>query len=131
MIVDELDLEQYNGEESRIESLIDDILVLRTPDKMMEGILSLLTDTVAAIPQVGAYYTFGYEAKTPRIRYDKHPLIACTGVYQWGFTGINYHWGDFRKYTFEELTTNPYLVYPSELRDLRLIPYQDITINRS
>jgi len=70
MIVDELDLEQYNGEESRIESLIDDILILRTPDKMMEGILSLLTDTVAALPQVGAYYTFGYEAKTPRIRYD-------------------------------------------------------------
>ena len=131
MIVDELDLTKYNGEESRIESLIDDILVLRTPDKMMEGILSLLTDTVAALPQVGAYYTFGYQAKTPRIRYDKHPLIACTGVYEWGFTGLNYHWGDFRKYTFEELITNPYLVYPSELRDLRLIPYQDITINRS
>ena len=129
MIVDELNLTEYNGEESRIESLIDDILILRTPDRMMEGILSLLTDTVAAIPQVGAYYTFGYEAKTPRIRYDKHPLIACTGVYQWGFTGINYHWGEGRQYTWEEVGSMFYLVYPNELSDLRSIPYQYIKLN--
>mgnify|MGYP001162798789 CR=1 FL=1 len=131
MIVDQLDLRAYNGEESRIDGLVNDILIQRTSEKMMEAILSLLTDTVAAVPQVGAYYTFGYQAKTPRMRYDGNPLIACTGVYEWGFSGLNYHWGDFRNYTFEELTTNPYLVYPSELGDLRSIPYQDLKINRS
>ena len=98
---------------------------------MMEAILSLFTDTVAAVPQVGAYYTFVYEPKTPRIRYDRNPLIACVELYQWGFKGINYHWNDFRNYTWEELATNPYLVYPSELEDLKSIPYQNYKINKS
>jgi hypothetical protein len=98
---------------------------------MMEAILTLLTDTPMPIPQVGCYYTFSYKAKTPRVRYDSNPLIACTGVYKWGFTGINYHWGDHRNYSWEELVTSPYLVYPSELEDLRSISYQNYKINRS
>tara|TARA_Y100000004_G_scaffold49376_1_gene54388 strand:- start:2237 stop:2533 length:297 start_codon:yes stop_codon:yes gene_type:complete len=98
---------------------------------MMEAILSLLTDTVSAVPQVGAYYTFIYQPKTPRIKYDRNPLIACVELYQWGFKGINYHWGDYRNYTWEEMVTNPYLVYPSELEDLRSIPYQNYQINKS
>jgi hypothetical protein len=131
MIVDALDLEEYNGEDSRINGLVDDVRILKTPDRMMEAILTLLTDTVMPIPQVGCYYTFSYKAKTPRVRYDSNPLIACTGIYQWGFTGINYHWGDFRNYAWEELVTNPFLVYPSELEDLRSIPYQNYKINNS
>ena len=71
-----LDLEEYNGEDSRINDLVDDIRILKDSDEMMEGILSLLTDTVSAVPQVGAYYTFIYQPKTPRIKYDRNPLIA-------------------------------------------------------
>lgn len=130
MIADELNLTEYNGEPSRINDLVDDILILRTPVRMNEAIQSLFTDTPSPIPQVGCWYTFTYQAKTPRVRYDQHPLIACTGVYKWGFTGLNYHWGNFRNYTYEELVTNPYLVFPSELQDLRSIPYQSIRINR-
>ena len=129
MIVDQLDLRAYNGEESRIDGLVNDILIQRTSEKMMEAILSLLTDTVSAVPQVGAYYTFGYQAKTPRMRYDGNPLIACTGVYNWGFTGINYHWGEGRQYTWEEVGSMFYLVYPNELSDLRSIPYQYFKLN--
>jgi len=131
MIVDALDLEEYNGEDSRINDLVDDIRILKDSDEMMEAILSLLTDTVSAVPQVGAYYTFIYSPKTPRIKYDRNPLIACVELYQWGFKGINYHWGDYRNYTWEEMVTNPYLVYPSELEDLRSIPYQNYQINKS
>ena len=131
MITEPLDLEEYNGEDNRISGLVDDVRILKESDRMMEAILTLLTDTPSPIPQVGAYYTFSYKAKTPRVRYDSNPLIACTGVYKWGFTGINYHWGEFRNYDWEELVTNPYLVYPSELEDLRSIPYQNYKINRS
>ena len=131
MIVEPLDLRAYNGEESRISDLRDDIQLTGGPDQMMEAILTILSDTVSAVPQVGAYYTFVYQPKTPRIRYDKNPLIACVELYQWGFKGINYHWDDFRNYTWEEMETNPYLVYPSELEDLRSIPYQNYKINKS
>ena len=129
MIVDQIDLRAYNGEESRLDDLVDDIRTISGADRKMEAILSLLTDTVAAVPQIGCYYTFIYSPKTPRIRYDRNPLIACVDLYEWGFKGINYHWGDFRNYTWEEMVTNPYLIYPSELEDLRSIAYQNIKIN--
>jgi len=131
MITEPLDLEEYNGEESRIDGLVDDVRILKESDRMMEAILTILTDTVSPVPQVGAYYTFVYQPKTPRIRYDQNPLIACVDLYSWGFKGINYHWGDFRNYTWEELVTNPYLIYPSEIEDFKSIPYQNYKINKS
>ena len=131
MITDELDLRAYNGEDSRIDGLVDDVRILKDSDEMMEAVLTILSDTPMPIPQVGAYYTFVYQPKTPRVRYDRNPLIACVEIYQWGFKGINYHWNDFRNYTWEELVTNPYLVYPSELEDLKSIPYQNYKINKS
>ena len=42
---------------------------LRTndPEEMMLEIMELLNDTVTPIPEVGQYYTFVYNAKTPNI----------------------------------------------------------------
>ena len=97
------------------------------PDDMMLEIMEILTET-EVIPDVGKYYTFIYQAKTPRVEYDQFPLIACVGVFEWGFRGLNYHWGDFRNYTWEEASILR-VVYPMELKPLRAIPYQSFTIN--
>ena len=70
---------------------------------MMIEIMDALKDTVTPIPDVGKYYTFVYNPKTPNITYDQHPLIACTEIYQWGFKGLNFHWEKTRSYTWEEL----------------------------
>jgi len=84
-----------------------------------------ILETTELLPQVGRYYTFIYRPKTPGIRYDQFPLIACIGVFEWGFRGINYHWGDYRNYTWDEVGNNDlHLVYPNELEDMRSIPYQ-------
>jgi len=107
-------------DENRISSMTD-------PDDMMLEIMEILTD-VEVIPDVGKYYTFIYQAKTPRVEYDQFPLIACVGVYEWGFRGLNYHWGDFRNYTWEESSVLR-VVDPTELKTLRAIPYQSFTIN--
>ena len=48
-------------------------------EDMMLEIMSLLNDTVTPVPDVGNFYTFVYNPKTPNITYDQHPLIACTG----------------------------------------------------
>ena len=110
---------------NRTEHLIDQTSNMTNPDDMMLEIISTLRETTP-VPDVGRYYTFIYKPKTPEIRYDEYPLIACVGLYKWGFRGINYHWGDFRNYDWMEVVGNLHLVYPLELSDMRSIPYQKI-----
>ena len=107
---------------NRLENLVSDIIDMGDSDDMMLAITEVLTDT-EIIPDVGKYYTFIYSPKTPRIRYDQFPLIACVAVFQWGFRGINYHWGKFRNYTWEEIGGVLYVVRPSEIDDLKDISY--------
>ena len=117
----------------RVENLVDDIRTSGDPDDMFLALMEVLT-TKELVPQVGRYYTFIYQAKTPRIEYDEFPLIACIGVYKWGFKGLNYHWESrgnaFHNYTWDEVGNNDLLlVYPNELQDMRSIPYQKFRIN--
>ena len=108
--------------DNRIEA-IKDKLTSSDPEDLMLEIMDALSNTVEAIPSVGKYYTFVYNAKTPEKQYDQHPLIACTDLFKWGFRGINFHWQSSRNYTWEELTGQVYMVKSIELDDLLSIPY--------
>ena len=105
---------------------------LRTndPEEMMLEIMELLNDTVTPIPEVGQYYTFVYNAKTPDVTYDQHPLIACTDLQAWGFKGLNFHWRQSRNYTCEELAGQLYVVDYNELDDLLNFPYGKFILNK-
>ena len=94
------------------------------PEEMMMQIMDLLSDTVTPIPDVGGFYTFIYNAKTPNISYDQHPLIACTEVLRWGFRGINLHLRKSRQYTWDEVAGQLYIVEYDEVDDLMKIPYR-------
>jgi len=107
---------------NRIEA-IKDQLTSSDPEDLMLQIMQALNNTVEAIPTVGNYYTFVYNAKTDGKQYDQHPLIACTDLFKWGFRGINFHWQSSRNYTWEELTGQVYMVKSIELDDLLSIPY--------
>ena len=107
---------------NRIEA-IKDQLTSSDPEDLMIEIMGALNNTVEAIPSVGKYYTFVYNAKTPNVQYDQHPLIACTDLFRWGFRGINFHWRSSRNYTWEELSGQLYVVNYDELDDLLAIPY--------
>lgn len=106
----------------------NDIANMGDADDMMLALMGVLTDTEVA-PTVGRYYTFIYKAETPEILYDQFPLIACVNVFPWGFRGLNYHWGKFRNYTWEELQSLLYVIYPNELEEARSIPYQKFVLN--
>ena len=60
------------------------------PEEMMLEIMDALNDTVTPIPDVGNFYTFVYNAKTPGEQYDQHPLIACTSLERWGFRDLTF-----------------------------------------
>ena len=114
---------------NRLEHVVSDIIAMEDPDDMMLAVTETLTET-ELIPDIGKYYTFIYAPKTPRIRYDQFPLIACVGLFRWGFRGMNYHWGgEFRNYTWEEVLGQLHLAYPMEMPDLRSFPYQNFKIN--
>ncbi len=117
-------------EDNRIREYLSD-LNNRTndPEEMMMEIMEALNDTVTPIPEVGKFYTFVYNAKTPDITYDQHPLIACTDLQSWGFKGLNFHWRQSRNYTWEELAGQLYIVQYNELDDLLAIPYGKFILN--
>ena len=73
------------------------------------------------VPEPNKYYTFIYQAKTPRIQYDQHPLILCGSLFRWGFTGYNMHWEESRRYTFAECS-NIFELSEEEFDMMRGIP---------
>ena len=118
--------------DQNINRIVGNDINLRTddPEEMMLEIMELLNDTVTPIPEVGKFYTFVYNAKTPGKTYDQHPLIACTSLEQWGFKGINFHWRQSRNYTWQELAGQLYIVQYNELDDLLAIPYGKFILNK-
>ena len=121
--------EKFDQNKNRI---IGNDINLRTndPEDMMLEIMELLNDTVTPIPEVGKFYTFVYNAKTPGETYDQHPLIACTALEQWGFKGLNFHCQKSRNYTWNELAGQLYIVQWNELDDLMAIPYAKFILNK-
>ena len=115
---------------NRIEAIKEDLESTNDPEDQMLMIMDALKDTVTPIPDIGKFYTFVYNAKTPQLQYDQHPLIACTHLERWGFKGLNFHWQQQRNYTWEELAGNLYIVEWDELDDLMGIPYAKYILNR-
>ena len=74
------------------------------------------------VPKPDKYYVFVYKAKTKGVQYDQHPLIACTSVYKWGFTGFNFHWEDYRRYSWAEVLSNLYEIKEDELNAMETYP---------
>ena len=107
--------------DNRIEAIKDKLTSSDSEDLMLE-IMGALNNTVEAIPSVGKYYTFVYNAQTAK-QYDQHPLVAVTDIFSWGFRGINFHWQSSRNYTWNELAGQLYMVKSIELDDLLAIPY--------
>ena len=116
---------------NRIEEVKDELeKSVNDPEDLMLIIMEALNSTVTPIPEVGQYYTFIYNAKTPNITYDQHPLIACTDLQTWGFKGLNFHWRQSRNYTWEELAGQLYIVEYDELDDLLRFPYGKFILNK-
>jgi len=113
---------------NRIKPLLKNLYGTENADDLMLEILDVLKETTSS-PEVGKFYTFVYRPKTPRVRYDAHPLVAVTNVYSWGFSDINFHWEERRQYTLEEVIGPLHIVDKNEVSDLRRIPFGQIKIN--
>jgi len=115
----------------RMRELRKRILAAETndPEDLMIIIIDVLKDE-ALYPEPGKFYTFIYNAKTPGLEYDQHPLIACTSIESWGFKGINFHWRQQRQYTWPEVAGKLHIVKYEELDEMLSIPYAKFRLNK-
>tara|TARA_R100001443_G_C3211317_1_gene143477 strand:+ start:81 stop:479 length:399 start_codon:yes stop_codon:yes gene_type:complete len=114
--------------QNRITPVLDGLYGTENPDDLATEVLDVLTEG-GKVPEVGNYYVFVYKPKTPNIQYDQHPLVAVFDVFEWGFRGLNYHWGEVRQYTWNEVIGGLYKVSSLELRSLRTIPFARFRLN--
>ena len=113
---------------NRIKDIRYNLIGTEDPDDLMVSIIDVLQEG-SKMPTVGKFYVFIYNPKTPNIRYDQNPLVGVTNLYEWGFRGINFHWGSYRQYTWNEVVGQLYEVYPEELADAREIPFGKRQLN--
>jgi hypothetical protein len=99
------------------------------PEDIMLMIIEIFKEQVF-IPEVGKFYTFIYNPKTPDIEYDQHPLIACTEIKKWGFRGMNFHWRKYRNYTWQEVAGKLHAVKYNELDELMSLQYAKFRLNK-
>ena len=98
-------------------------------EDLMMVIMEVLKEEVL-YPEPGKFYTFFYNAKTPKLEYDQHPLIACTSLEKWGFRGMNFHWRKSRQYTWEEVVGKLHVIKYDELDEMLSIPYAKFRLNK-
>ena len=115
--------------ENRIRGILDNMTGTEEPDDLMLELLEIVGNRVTPVPDVGKFYTFVYSPKTPNIQYDAHPLVAVTDLFQWGFRGLNFHWGETRQYTWTEIAGQLYEVTNAERNDLNSIPFARFLLN--
>ena len=124
----EVDLE--NNPTARVEELKARVLKenVNDPEDIMLLIMEIFT-IQEIVPEAGKFYTFIYNAKTPNISYDQHPLIACVEIFRWGFRGLNFHWQQYRNYTWEEIPGQLMVVEFQELDELLALQYGKFILN--
>ena len=110
---------------SRLDILHERIENLSDPEDIMVEIIDVFNKT-ELVPEEGNYYTFIYNPKTPDIDYDQHPLVAVTSIFNWGFQGINFHWNEPRRYTWQEVAGRLHVVEDDEIMSMRNINYAKI-----
>jgi len=120
---------------NRIEPIVLNLNGSEKPDQLMNEIIDALQDTnIGYVPIPGKYYTYIYFAKTPKIIYDRYPLIKAGELLERGFLGFNYHLGKgkIRQYNTldgDRLVSGLYEVTTQEFNSLQKINYKKIIQN--
>ena len=118
---------------NRIRPIIEDLRRVSSPDKKMNMIIEAIENTNRGMfPEAGKYYTYIYYAKTPKLVYDRYPLIKAGDLLPKGFRGFNYHLDKIRQYNTldgDRLVTGLYEISPAEFDLLRRVAYQKIIKN--
>ena len=112
---------------NRVRGIVDAMTGLDNPNDIMNAIRKALTPSSKRNVVSGNLYTFVYNAKTPGIIFDPYPLVGVEKVFDWGFIGINLHWGDRRQYTWDQIISPVYEIQEEEREDMERLSYGDFS----
>lgn len=115
---------------NRIQPILSEIYGTEKPDTMMNILLTALRETELNIPRPGDFVAFIYNATTPRLLYDRHPIVAVYELAEWGFKGVNLHTGEPRNYDFRNTQGAYYAIKKEELDDALTLPTMLLVQNR-
>ena len=107
---------------NRLKNIQKNLLGVEESAEIMNEVMAALKDTEVQLPTVGGYYTFQYFANTPNLLYDRYPIVAVTGVFEWGFTGVNFHWKEKRNYNYNQMASPLYQARRNEVDTLLTLP---------
>ena len=115
-------------DKERVDLLKERIKKVSRASKIMEEIIDIFGNP-KGIPRPGSYSTFIYYAKTPKLLYDRHPLIAVLELEDWGFKGFNFHLNMHRNYNWSEVGSMFCPIEGGEISYFRSIPYRVLVRN--
>lgn len=117
---------------NRLNSFKESLIGTENPDDLMNEILSLISNSQRDFIIPGKYYTYVYYAATPKIVYDRYPLIKAGDILEKGFNGFNYHLGKIRQYNTvdgDRLVSGLYELSTQEFNILLSVPYRKLIKN--
>ena len=118
---------------NRVRAIVDAMTGVDNKADIMNAIQQTLSPSRKRSVIPGGLYTFVYNAKTPGIIYDPFPLVGVVKVFDWGFVGVNLHWGDEevdenkRQYTWDQIISPVYEIQQEEKEDMLRLSYGDFS----
>lgn len=123
---------------NRVRGIVDAMTGVDNKADVMNAIQQTLTPSSKRSVIPGGLYTFVYNAKTPGIIYDPFPLVGVVKVFDWGFVGINLHWGgdeevneNRRQYSWDQIISPVYEIQQEEKEDMIRLSYGDFSQSSS
>ena len=115
---------------NRIQVLTSKMTGVEKPETVMNELMMVLRETELNIPRPGIFVTFIYYAQRESLLYDRYPIVAVEGVFDWGFKGVNLHLGEPRNYNFTAAASPYYEIKREELDDALGLPLMRLYQNR-
>ena len=111
---------------NRIKPILDQIIGTEKPEDIFAKVQVALSDGQEKIPAINGVYCLEYYAVTEPLLTDRFPIVGVTGVFEWGFTGMNLHLGEPRNYNFNNISSPLYRLKPQEVAAARALPLMDL-----
>lgn len=122
---------------TRMQSLLSNLAVNMDSRYYMNELMRVLNKEddihepdIKSYPVPGEIYTFIYEARTPGLLYDYHPVTQVIDFVENGFIGYNHHLSRVRRYRADDgrFKSKFFRVYDDELVNVLQVPSEFLRV---
>jgi len=114
---------------NRILRITKDMTGVEEADVIMAELEAILQETKTDMPIPGKVYVYSYIAEKKNFLTDLYPIVQVTGVYEWGWSGMNLHVQEPRNYSIGRNLTPLYMLKPQEVAPALSLPLMNLYQN--